>query len=135
MAAARPARARDRRRPRPRRCGAPVKLADFAILSCGVLLNALAQLGLKAATRVSGPLVAGDAGVWQKGLDLLVVPSLWYALCAYGLSVVVWLVGLSRVPVSQAYPLLSLGYVINVGLAWWLLGGGPHAPRVVGIGM
>ena len=112
-----------------------MKPADFAILSCGVLLNALAQLGLKAATRVSGPLVATDTGVWKKGLDLLVVPSLWYALCAYGLSVVVWLVGLSRVPVSQAYPLLSLGYVINVGLAWWLLGEVPNAQRVVGIGI
>ena len=110
-----------------------VKVSDFLILSCGVLLNALAQLGLKAATRVSGPLVAGEAGVWQRGLDLLLVPSLWYALCAYGLSVIVWLVGLSRVPVSQAYPLLSLGYVINVGLAWWLLGEIPNVQRVAGI--
>jgi drug/metabolite transporter (DMT)-like permease len=112
-----------------------VKVSDFLILSTGVLLNALAQLGLKAATRVSGPLVAGEAGVWQRGLDLLVVPSLWYALCAYGLSVIVWLVGLSRVPVSQAYPLLSLGYVINVGLAWWLLGEIPNVQRVAGIGV
>jgi drug/metabolite transporter (DMT)-like permease len=110
-----------------------VKVSDFLVLSCGVLLNALAQLGLKAATRVSGPLVAGEAGVWQRGLDLLVVPSLWYALSAYGLSVIVWLVGLSRVPVSQAYPLLSLGYVINVGLAWWLLGEIPNVQRVAGI--
>ncbi|TLY64311.1 MAG: hypothetical protein E6K52_02180 [Gammaproteobacteria bacterium] len=113
----------------------PVKLADFAVLSCGVLLNALAQLGLKAATQVSGPLVASDAHVLRRALDLLVVPSLWYALGAYGLSVVVWLVGLSRVPVSQAYPLLSLGYVLNIGLAWWLLGEAPNAQRVVGIGV
>jgi drug/metabolite transporter (DMT)-like permease len=110
-----------------------VKVSDFLILSSGVLLNALAQLGLKAATRVSGPLIAGETGVWSRGLDLLVVPSLWYALCAYGLSVIVWLVGLSRVPVSQAYPLLSLGYVINVGLAWWLLGEIPNVQRVAGI--
>jgi drug/metabolite transporter (DMT)-like permease len=112
-----------------------VKLTDFAVLSCGVLLNALAQLGLKAATRVSGPLIASDAAVWQRALGLLVVPSLWYALCAYGLSVIVWLVGLSRVPVSQAYPLLSLGYVINIGLAWWLLGEVPNLQRVAGIGV
>ena len=110
-----------------------MKLADFSVLSCGVLLNALAQLGLKAATRVTGPLIAGDAGVWQRGLQLLSVPPLWYALFAYGLSVIVWLVGLSRVPVSQAYPLLSLGYVINIGLAWWLLGEVPNAQRVAGI--
>ncbi len=110
-----------------------MKLTDFAILGTGVLLNALAQLGLKAATRVSGPLIATDSGVVERALRMLVVPSLWYALCAYGLSVIVWLVGLSRVPVSQAYPLLSLGYVINVGLAWWLLGEIPNAQRVFGI--
>jgi drug/metabolite transporter (DMT)-like permease len=112
-----------------------VKLSDFAIVCCGVLLNALAQLGLKAATRVSGPLISGDAGVWQRGLQLLSVPPLWYALFAYGLSVIIWIVALSRVPVTQAYPLLSLGYVINIGLAWWLLGEVPNAQRVAGIGV
>ena len=112
-----------------------MRLSDFSILFCGVLLNALAQLGLKAATRVSGPLIAGDAGVWQRALEVLVVPSFWYAMLAYGLSVIVWVVGLSRVPVSQAYPLLSLGYVINIGLAWWLLGEIPNVQRVAGIGI
>jgi drug/metabolite transporter (DMT)-like permease len=112
-----------------------VRLSDFSILFCGVLLNAFAQLGLKAATRVSGPLIAGDAGMWQRALNLLVVPSLWYAIFAYGLSLIVWLIGLSRVPVSQAYPLLSLGYVINIGLAWWLLGEVPNVQRVAGIGV
>ncbi len=110
-----------------------MRLTDFSILFCGVLLNALAQLGLKAATRTTGPLLAGDADVWQRGLGLLTVPSLWWALSAYGLSVVVWLVGLSRVPVTQAYPLLSLGYVINIGFAWWLLGEVPNLQRVAGI--
>jgi len=112
-----------------------VKLNDFLILFCGVLLNALAQLGLKAATRVTGPLLATDSGVLRRGLELFTVPALWYALFAYGLSVIVWLVGLSRVPVSQAYPLLSLGYVINIGLAWWLLGEVPTVQRVAGIGI
>ena len=112
-----------------------MRLSDFSVLFCGVLLNALAQLGLKAATRVSGPLIAGDAGVGQRALDVLAVPSFWYAMLAYGLSVIVWTVGLSRVPVSQAYPLLSLGYVINIGLAWWLLGEVPNVQRVAGIGI
>ena len=112
-----------------------MRLSDFSILFCGVLLNAFAQLGLKAATRVSGPLVAGDAAVWQRALTMLVVPSLWYAIFAYGLSLIVWLIGLSRVPVSQAYPLLSLGYVINLGLAWWLLGEVPNVQRVAGVGV
>jgi len=112
-----------------------MRLIDFAVLSFGVLLNAFAQLGLKAATRVTGPLLEPGATIGTRALELITVPSLWFALSAYGLSVVVWLVGLSRVPVSQAYPLLSMGYVINIGLAWWLLGEVPNAQRVIGIGI
>ena len=112
-----------------------MSLSDFSILFCGVLLNAMAQLALKAATRVSGPLIAGDAGVSQRALSVLAVPSFWWAMLAYGLSVIVRTVGLSREPVSQAYPLLSLGYVINIGLAWWLLGEVPNVQRVAGIGV
>jgi drug/metabolite transporter (DMT)-like permease len=112
-----------------------MKLTDFAVLLCGVMLNAFAQLWLKAATRVTGPLIATEAGTMDRALQLVAVPSLWYALSAYGLSVVVWIVGLSRVPVSQAYPLLSLGYVLNIGLAWWLFGEVPNAQRVIGVGV
>jgi drug/metabolite transporter (DMT)-like permease len=112
-----------------------MRVIDFAVLSFGVLLNAFAQLGLKAATRVTGPLIVPGGGTWNRALELITVPSLWFALSAYGLSVVVWLVGLSRVPVSQAYPMLSMGYVINIGLAWWLLGEVPNAQRVIGIGV
>jgi drug/metabolite transporter (DMT)-like permease len=112
-----------------------VRINDFAVLSCGVLLNACAQLGLKNATRVTGPLIGGDASALARAGALLTVPSLWYALCAYGLSVIVWIVGLSRVPVSQAYPLLSLGYVLNLVLAWWLLGEVPTFQRLLGIGV
>jgi drug/metabolite transporter (DMT)-like permease len=112
-----------------------MRVIDFGVLSFGVLLNALAQLGLKAATKVSGPLISPEGSALSRGLTLITVPSLWFALAAYGLSVVVWLVGLSRVPVSQAYPLLSMGYVLNVGLAWWLLGEVPNIQRVVGIGV
>ena len=113
-----------------------MKLVDFSILCCGVLLNALAQLGLKAATRVSGPLVAGGcrrveqgAGAAERAVAVVRAHRLW------PVASIVWLVGLSRVPVSQAYPLLSMGYVINIGLAWWLLGEVPNVQRVVGIGV
>ena len=111
-----------------------MKLTDFGYLLSGVLLNAFAQLWLKnVATRVNGPLVAAGVSATSRAMNALAVPSLWYALTAYGLSVVVWTIGLSRVPVSQAYPLLSLGYVLNIGLAWWLFGEVPNAQRVIGI--
>jgi drug/metabolite transporter (DMT)-like permease len=105
---------------------------DFGTLLIGVILNAFAQLGLKGATQVTGPLVSQDGSTLNKALVLLTVPQFWWALVAYGVSLIVWLIGLSRVPVSQAYPLLSMGYVLNIGLAWWLLGEVPNVQRVVG---
>ena len=110
-----------------------MKWGAFGFLFGGVLLNAFAQLALKAATDITGPLVGGEAPIVRRLIEIAAVPWLWVALCLYGVSVIVWLVGLSRVPVSQAYPLLSLGYVIMLGLAWWLFGEVPTAQRVVGI--
>ncbi len=46
---------------------------------------------------------------------------------------VVWILGLSRVDVSVAYPLLSMGYVVNALAAWWLFGEVITLQRVVGI--
>jgi drug/metabolite transporter (DMT)-like permease len=108
---------------------------DFGTLLIGVILNACAQLGLKAATQVTGPLVSQDGSTFGKAMTLMTVPQFWLALAAYGLSLMVWLIGLSRVPVSQAYPLLSMGYVLNIGLAWWLLGEVPNVQRIVGTGV
>lgn len=110
-----------------------MKWGAFAFLFGGVLLNAIAQLALKAATDVTGPLTGGEGSIVRRLIELAAVPWLWLALSLYGLSVIVWLVGLSRVPVSQAYPLLSMGYVIMIGLAWWLFGEVPTVQRVAGI--
>jgi drug/metabolite transporter (DMT)-like permease len=52
----------------------------------------------------------------------------------YALSVVVWIFGLSRVPVSMAYPLLSVGYVVNAIAAHYLLGEAVSLSRWLGIG-
>ena len=48
---------------------------------------------------------------------------------------VVWIVALSRVEVSIAYPMLSIGYVVNALLAWWLFGEDVNAQRWLGIGV
>ena len=112
-----------------------MNLTSFLILLTGVLLNAAAQLGLKAATRASGVIQMTGSSLWQSGLTLVREPALWGALLAYGLSLIIWIVGLSRVPVSQAYPLLSLGYVVNALFAWMLLGENVNLMRMGGIGI
>jgi drug/metabolite transporter (DMT)-like permease len=112
-----------------------MRLADFSWLMSAVLLNSLAQLGLKAATRSTGAIAGTRSSLWLAGQHLAVSSAFWLALSCYALSVVVWVVGLSRVPVSQAYPVLSVGYIITALLAWIVLGELVTLARWAGIGM
>ncbi|MBU6260687.1 MAG: EamA family transporter [Burkholderiales bacterium] len=97
-------------------------LATFALILTGVLLNAGAQLLLKAGVAPLGVLSVG----WHNLLPTLIkVLGQWPIIAGLGcyvVSVGVWIVGLSRVEVSLAYPMLSLGYVVNALAAWWLFG-------------
>jgi multidrug transporter EmrE-like cation transporter len=95
--------------------------ASFALILTGVMLNAVAQLMLKAGTNRVGALDLS----YQ---SLSVLPSLALSapiltgLSCYAVSVVVWIVALSRVEVSIAYPMLSIGYIVNAIAAWMLFG-------------
>jgi len=62
-------------------------------------------------------------------------PWLWLGLGCYAVSVVVWILALSRVEVSIAYPMLSIGYVVNALAAWAWLGESMNLAKVGGIGI
>jgi multidrug transporter EmrE-like cation transporter len=112
-----------------------MKLQTFVILLIGVLLNAGAQLLLKAGVRplgeigvAPGTLLPGIARAMTQGPVLV-------GLACYVLSVGLWLVALSRVDVSLAYPMLSLGYVVNAIAAWALFGEAVGVARFGGIAL
>ena len=108
----------------------------WCLLLGGVLLNAAAQLLLKAATRQSGELVADSGRIsWVAVMQVLGAVPLWVGLACYGVSVVVWLGALSRVPVSVAYPMLSIGYVVNAFAAAVLFGEALSLGKLAGIAM
>ncbi len=94
----------------------------FGFILAGVLLNAAAQLLLKAGVRPLGALSVDAATLLPTALRVLSQWPILAGLACYVLSVGVWIVGLSRVDVSIAYPLLSMGYVVNALAAWWLFG-------------
>ena len=113
-----------------------MKLADLAIVMLGVLLNAAAQLLLKAGASSVGPIHVNAGHDWlASGAALAQHPGILGGIACYAISVLVWIVALSRVDVSIAYPMLSIGYVINALLAWWLFGETVSAQRWVGIGV
>ena len=105
----------------------------FALLMTGVLLNAAAQLLLKAGTNAVGRFDFTAANILPVGMKLALEPHIAGGLACYVVSVAVWIVGLSRVPVSIAYPMLSVGYIVNAIAAWYLFGESITAQKLVGI--
>ncbi len=108
-------------------------LSTFFFLLTGVLLNAGAQLLLKAGVRPLGALSIEASTLVATGARVLTQWPILAGLACYVISVGVWLVALSRVEVSLAYPMLSLGYVVNAVAAYWLFGEALGPMRCAGI--
>ena len=109
-----------------------MKMTDLTIVLTGVLLNAVAQLLLKSGAGAVGPIGSWPA-LRGAAPALATHPGVLGGLVCYAVSVVVWIVALSRVDVSVAYPLLSVGYVVNALLAMALFGEVVSAQRWLGI--
>jgi multidrug transporter EmrE-like cation transporter len=109
-------------------------LVSASFLMLGVLLNAGAQLLLKAGTNAVGHFEFTTANIVPVGMKLAFEPHILGGVACYVVSLVVWIMGLSRVPVSIAYPLLSVGYVLNALAAWYLFGESLTMQKLVGIG-
>ena len=111
-----------------------MKGPQLALVLSGVLLNAIAQLLLKAgAGSLAGlELRAGNAlAIATRMVNVPIIAGLG----CYALSVVFWILALARVEVSVAYPMLSLGYVVNAVAAWWLFNETLSGTRIAGIGV
>lgn len=108
-------------------------VAAFIFIITGVLLNSAAQLALKASVHDMGAIVLTMDSLVPVAWRLARQPWLWAGLSCYGISVVVWIMALSRVDVTIAYPMLSIGYVVSAVAAWLLFGEALTASRLLGI--
>ena len=107
---------------------------SFGLVLAGVLLNAAAQLLLKAGTNAVGHFEFHVHNLVPVGLKLALEPHILGGMACYAVSLVVWIMALSRVPVSIAYPMLSIGYVINAFVAWQWFGEALATQKLLGIG-
>ncbi|WP_440617792.1 EamA family transporter [Cysteiniphilum sp. 6C5] len=108
-------------------------LVVWSLLLCGVLLNASAQLFLKFGMDRIGEFSFTLANIWPIGWKVATNYFVILGLMCYVISVVVWLMVLSRVPVGLAYPMVSIGYIVTAIAGYFLLGETLTATRVAGI--
>ena len=112
-----------------------MKASSILLALVSVALNAAAQLALKQGTRVVGVAAHDVSSGWTVLSRAALNSWVWVGLVAYVLSVALWLLVLSRVQVSYAYPIVSLGYVMATAAAWVLWREDVSAMRMAGIGL
>lgn len=80
----------------------------FSLACCSIVLVSLAQLLLKNAAAQISDIHSVISAIAQ--IQITVLAPLSGGLFCYGLSVIVWQRALGELPLSIAYPLLSLSY-------------------------
>jgi multidrug transporter EmrE-like cation transporter len=92
------------------------------LLVISVALAVTAQLLLKSGMNIVGRIGSGDltapGAVVSRVVDQ---PRVWGGLVLYGISAMFWLVVLSRIPLSVAYPFVGMSYVVVVASARFAL--------------
>jgi multidrug transporter EmrE-like cation transporter len=110
-----------------------MSLGLFGLIFVSVSLNAMAQVVLRKAM-LAGPIPPVSEPV---ALVLALIGNLWLwaGMVCYALSIGLWLAVLSKAPVSVAYPMLSIGYVIAAVMGVFFLGEAVGAARALGIAL
>jgi len=112
-----------------------MNLVSFALIFTGVMLNAAAQILMKTGTNAVGHFALSSENILPIGWKLATEWHIVAALFCYALSVIIWILALSRVPVSIAFPMLSMAYIVNAVAAWYFLGEAFNPTKAVGIGV
>jgi multidrug transporter EmrE-like cation transporter len=104
----------------------------LALIVFIVSLNAVSQVLLRKAMIVVN---AGRAphSLLQLALQLITNSYLLGGVFLYGISLVAWLVVLSKAEVSLAYPFQSLGYILIAIMSFYFLGENVTLLRSFGI--
>jgi multidrug transporter EmrE-like cation transporter len=113
-----------------------MSLVTWILILLGVGLNAAAQLLLKTATRPLGQYTVFNADTLSASIVILCKSlPFWTGMVCYGASLCVWLAALSKAPVSTAYPMLSLGYVVVAVVSVGWLGEHMTPAKIAGIAL
>lgn len=90
----------------------------IALLS--IACGSLAQLFLKKG--IAHVNLDVQRGIPQIVADCICNGNLWLGILLYGVSLLFWLYVLSKMELSRAYPMVSLGYVFTLFLGYTVLG-------------
>ena len=111
-----------------------MKITDLALILMSVAMSSGAQFALKlgaSAPQVKAA-IAGGGSIIARAWALGTTPMLVLGLAIYALSAAAWIVVLSKLDLSLAYPFVGLGFVVTFLIGVLLLGEPASAGRLAG---
>jgi drug/metabolite transporter (DMT)-like permease len=110
-----------------------IALSTMLVIGCSLVLSVIGQALLKYGMGQMGPLSIDLASLPQIAWQIAISPYVIGGLLVYGVATFFWLITLSRVDLSVAYPSLSLTQVLVLGVAWLILREQISPLRVAGV--
>ena len=108
-------------------------VTNIVLILTGVLLNCAAQIFIKKGMIINGEVFVNISSISNSIIPMLKNIYLWLGMFCYGISVFLWMIVLSKVEVSYAYPFLSIGYVIAAIIGYKFFGESVGLIRASGI--
>ena len=95
-------------------------MKDFTLLLFNVILSVLGQVLLKQGMNQVGEISGSFQQMAPTLIQALMNPFVVGGIGVYGSTTLIWLVVLSRIKLSVAYPMISLGYMFSILFSWLL---------------
>lgn len=108
-------------------------MQTYIIVIISVLFNTVAQLLLKFGLKNFGDFTLDFAHIGKLITSIFTNWYLFGGMCCFVGSVLLWLVVLTKLPVSIAYPMGSLGYLFTLVFAYFLLNEPITMLKIIGI--
>lgn len=108
-------------------------LNHLGLILSSVTLNALAQIFIRKGMLGLGKISFDVSQITGMILGVFTNIYLLAGMLSYGVSIILWMMVLSKVNVSVAYPFLSVGYIITAVLAYFIFQEPLTLQKVLGI--
>jgi len=108
-------------------------IRTFALIMCSVLLGVSGQVFLKIGVGQSGLSGKAAIGVFELVTSVIKTPLMLLGFLLYGVASIVWVIVLSKVDLSYAYPFLALNFVLIAIASRFILGETIPLVRWIGI--
>lgn len=106
---------------------------NILLILSSVSLNAFAQLFIRQGMLKLGKISMNMSELWNMIIQAISNIYIWAGMMSYAVSILLWMVVLSKVNVSLAYPFLSIGYIVTAIIAYFAFGEPITLQKIAGI--